>query len=69
MSPDVTDMSSRKQTFISKSVQLVGKVVTCVIYFMTALICVPFYLSEICHFVVIYILVVLVVFIWVSRLL
>ena len=54
MSPDVTDILSRMQNIFLKPVQLVGKVVTCVIYFMAALICVPFYLCRIHRFVVIY---------------
>ena len=53
MSPDVTDILSRMQIIFLKSVQLVGEVITCVVYFMAALICIPFYLCEIHHFVVI----------------
>ena len=44
VSPDVTDLLSRMQNVYLKSVQLVGEIVTCVAYFMGALICVPFYL-------------------------
>ena len=55
MSPDVTVMLSRMQNICLKLVQLVGVVITCVIYFIVALDCVLFYLSVILCFVVIYI--------------
>ena len=55
MLPDVTDILSRMQNVYLKSVQLVGEIVTCVAYFMGALICVPFYLCGILCFVVIYV--------------
>ena len=54
MSPDVTDILLRMQNISLKPVQLVGEIITCVSYFVAALICVPFYLCKIHHFVVIY---------------
>ena len=42
MSPDVTVILSKMQNICLKPVQLVGGVVTCVIYFIVALICVLF---------------------------
>ena len=64
VSPDVTDILSRMQNIYLESVQLVGKIVTCVAYFMDAPDCVLFYLCRILHLH----LVVLVIPIWVSRL-
>ena len=55
MSPDVTDILSRMQINCLKTVQLVGEVVTCVVCFMVALDCVPFYLSLILCLIVIYV--------------
>ena len=55
MSPDVTVILSRMQNICLKPVQLVGRVVTCVICFIVALDCVLFYLSVFLCFVVIYI--------------
>ena len=54
MSPDVTDILLRMQNILLKPVQLVGEIVTCVSYFVAALICIPFYLRKIHHFVVVY---------------
>ena len=54
MSPDVTDILSRMQNISLKPVQLVVEIVTCVSYFVVALICIPFYLCTIHHFVVVY---------------
>ena len=55
MSPVVTVILSRIQNICLKPVQLVGGVVTCVIYFIVALDCVLFYLFVILCFVVIYV--------------
>ena len=54
MSPDVTDILSRMQNIFLKPVQLVEEIVTCVSYFVVALLCVLFKLCEIHCFVVIY---------------
>ena len=68
MSPDVTDILSRMQNISSKTVQLVGEVVTSVVCFIVALDCVLFYLSLILRLVVIYVLVILVVTVCALRL-
>ena len=54
MSPDVTDILCRMQNILVQSLQLVGKVITCVNYFVATLLCVPFCPCKIRHFVVVY---------------
>ena len=55
MSPDVTVILSRMQNICLKPVQLLGGVITCVICFIVALDCAPFYLFVFLRFVVIYV--------------